>query len=320
MRNGFIGATLGLMTLAAAPAAAMEIRGLAEIRYTRAFSSRAGADQNGAFALGQFDLFVFQPLTDRIDVLSEIVFETDRNHDGSAEIERLEVGYRFSDLLTLHAGRYHNRIGYWNTAFHHGVIYQTTIDRPRFLRFEDSGGIFPIHVIGLEATGRFALGQNVLRYGLMGGNGARIDTTDHTLVPNVTADDNKNKLVTAELAFEPALPKGLRVGGFSSSSQVQGLPNGDPGLAPLFQVDQNIRGSYAVYQLALNDNDRIELLAEGFFIGDRSRFANRFFSGARVLRSRRVRSGRPRRAVPAVRGVQPRRRRPVLQRPARRGL
>ncbi|MFX6330640.1 hypothetical protein ABTF76_20520, partial [Acinetobacter baumannii] len=63
---------------------------------------------------------------------------------------------------------------YWNTAFHHGAQIQTAVLRPKFLEFEDGGGILPAHTVGLWGTGRLRLGDGRIEYDLYAGNGARI--------------------------------------------------------------------------------------------------------------------------------------------------
>ena len=48
----------------------------------------------------------------------------------------------------LEVGRFHTDIGYWNTAFHHGLWLQIPVERPHVLRFEDDGGLVPVHWVG----------------------------------------------------------------------------------------------------------------------------------------------------------------------------
>ena len=77
--------------------------------------------ENGAFAIGEFDLFMTHLIRNRIEVLFELVIESDIEGVSFIDLKRVQVGYVFSDALKLYAGRFHNILGYWNTTFHHWV-------------------------------------------------------------------------------------------------------------------------------------------------------------------------------------------------------
>jgi hypothetical protein len=64
------------------------------------------------------------------------------------DMERVYIEYR-SNGFVVTGGRTHAELGYWNNAFHHGKWLQLTIDRPRVLRFEDDGGMLPVHQTGV---------------------------------------------------------------------------------------------------------------------------------------------------------------------------
>ena len=53
-----------------------------------------------------------------------------------------------SSRFFIEAGRTHTGFGYWNNAYHHGRWLQPTIARPRWVAFEDDGGILPVHWVG----------------------------------------------------------------------------------------------------------------------------------------------------------------------------
>jgi len=81
------------------------------------------------------------------------------------ELERFQLGLSFnSNLLWL--GRFHNPIGYWNTQFHHGSFFETSISRPAIVEFEDDGGILPLHQVGLLMEGAFNHGEQTLGYSM----------------------------------------------------------------------------------------------------------------------------------------------------------
>jgi hypothetical protein len=120
----------------------------------------------------------------------ELVFEHDINSGGelSADLERLQVGYTFSDEATVWLGRFHTPVGYWNTAFHHGSELQTSVLRPRFIDFEDQGGVVPAHTVGVWGTGAYRLGADKLTYDLIAGNSPSIK--EAVLDPNNLGSSN----------------------------------------------------------------------------------------------------------------------------------
>jgi hypothetical protein len=128
----------------------LQLRGYGDVSY--AASDRPGS--TNSFALGQLNLFITSRLTDRVSFLTETVIEADPvNNEFGIEPERLLLLYSVNDYLNLSIGRYHTAIGFYNTAYHHSALMQTTMRRPFLFQFEDNGGILPIHNVGVSATG-----------------------------------------------------------------------------------------------------------------------------------------------------------------------
>ncbi|MFZ5468092.1 MAG: hypothetical protein ACOZIN_01535 [Myxococcota bacterium] len=128
----------------------------------------------------------------------------------TVDLERVEVGYQFFDAFRVRAGRFHTALGYYNDAYHHGDFFLVSTDRPLALQFEDEGGLFPSHAVGLHFDGRVGLGTaGKLRYDaeLANGRGMRPDEVTNVL------DPNRAKAFNLRLRFEPAWPAGLLVGG-----------------------------------------------------------------------------------------------------------
>src|SRR5215510_4117490 len=123
------------------------------------------------FSLGQFTLYPTAALADNLGMLAEIVVEAGSDNTIGIDLERVLVRYSFSDALSLSAGRYHQAIGYYNTAYHHSSWLQTTIERPEIFAFEDDGGPLPIHSVGVSAHGAFAGRALRLEYVAEVGNG-----------------------------------------------------------------------------------------------------------------------------------------------------
>ena len=281
----WIGPLVFILVQAEPAAWGFEFKGFADVTYTRSsidpdlppVNGINPEDRNGGFALGQLDLFISQPLENRIEVLSELVVESDRSGESFADLERLQISYLFSNALQFHAGRFHNILGYWNTAYHHASLFYTTIERPKFLEFEDKGGILPVHLVGVWLSGSLAVPAGDIDYGLMAGNGSRIDNAQdasrYTLDPGNISDTNKNKAVSANLTVKPSYLPGLGLGIFGHFGQVQVI-DVTPPPATTQQVDQSIIGADLFYDNTRNGSGGLELLAEYYRILDKDTLNN----------------------------------------------
>src|SRR5207244_12772364 len=105
-------------------------------------------------AVGQFHLYLVSRLQRNLSFLGECVIETGEGGETGVDLERMYIRYAWSDYLHLAAGRTHTALGYWNEVFHHGTLLQPTVERPEALKFEDDGGILPVHSVGIEVGGR----------------------------------------------------------------------------------------------------------------------------------------------------------------------
>jgi hypothetical protein len=226
------------------------LHGFADVGF--GFSSKRNdpADRFRGFALGSFDLYLTPQLGDRLKTLTEIIFEFEETGEAVAEVERLQIGYTFSDYATVWLGRFHTPYGYWNTAFHHGAQIQTSILRPRFLDFEDmGGGILPAHTNGLWGTGKIGMEGGKLTYDLFVGNGPKIKNVDKggdgALDPNNVKDDNNDFSVGANIGYEfGATIEGLKIGAHWLRADVDGH---DPNDNPLQRSELNVVGGYLIY-------------------------------------------------------------------------
>jgi hypothetical protein len=196
----------------------LRIRGFGDI-------SLHGDSQKGdttSFSLGQLDLFVSSDVSDKYKFLSEIVFEAGANNyygaiSGSentfdVDVERYLLIYSRNDYLNISAGRGHTAIGYYNTAYHHSTWLQTTTGRPFLYDFEDQGGILPIHMVGVSASGLIPSGQLGLHYVAEVGNerGSRNPLTEEP-VQNEIADTN-HKAFNLALFMRPEAVRGFQTG------------------------------------------------------------------------------------------------------------
>ncbi len=145
-----------------------------------------------SFGIGQYDNFITSDITDRISFLSEVVFEYDKHF--ILDVERVIIKYEAANWLDVKIGKIHNPLGYWNNAYHHGTLLQPTISRPLAIKFEDEGGILPIHENGLWLSGK-DIGKLGFGFDLAIGNGVG----DNSYL----TDDNNYKAITAGLHIKP---------------------------------------------------------------------------------------------------------------------
>jgi hypothetical protein len=204
---------------------ALHIRGFGNMN----FSATDDPTTKSGFNLGQFILHIASPLSPKVAVFGEISF-TAAPTAYTLDVERYLIRYDFNDYFKLSFGRYHTPINYWNTAFHHGLWLQTTIDRPEMIRF---GGRFqPVHFVGMLAEGNLPSGPVGLGYnvGLGNGRGGSIARAGDS------GDINNNRAWVVNLFSRPAALNGLQVGGAVYGDEVSPSPAlpGNPQFRELF--------------------------------------------------------------------------------------
>ena len=218
------GSLLAASVLLARPASAqvaLNVFGDIDYQATRDASDPAtGAPRtSNAFSSPRVELFLTST-QGKLAFLAETMFEVGEGNQFGIDMERIEVGYLFSDLFRLRVGRFHTAIGYYNDAYHHGRYFQMTVDRPTMVRFEDEGGLIPAHSVGVHADGRFALGgAGSLRYDAEVTNG-RGSIPDE--VTNLD-DPNNGKMYNLRLRVEPTLLDGLILGGSATFDRISPL-------------------------------------------------------------------------------------------------
>ncbi len=221
------------------------------------------------FGLGNVDFYLVPRIGDRIKGLIELNFEVSESGELSTDLERMQIGYVFSDAWTVWAGRFHSPWGYWNTAYHHGAQIQTSITRPRFLEFEDRGGIIAAHSVGLWGTGAVRAGGGKITYDLYTGNSQRIGLNagapgSGVLDPNLGSSTNHNAMAGFNLGYLfSATSDGLKLGVHGYTAKI------DDDAVPIDSTQVRFFGAYGVY--LAND---WEILAEHY------RFANHDLSGS----------------------------------------
>jgi hypothetical protein len=202
-----------------------------------------GPPVHNTFQFGEFDLFLTSKLSDTVSFLSEAVFGSDANNFWGVDIERAQLTYKPSDYFQISAGRFHSSIGYYNTAFHHGTWFQTATGRPFMYFFEDSGGILPVHSVGITTTGLVpGTGKLNLHWVAEVGNGTSSLFIGQPIVAEPVQNflsDKNHKAFNLAGYIRPDWVPGLQIGG-SYYNDVR-VPTGVP------HVNQNIESAYVVY-------------------------------------------------------------------------
>jgi hypothetical protein len=192
-----------------------------------------------AFQAGEFDLFMTSRLSDHLSFLAEMVFGADTTNEFSIDIERYQLTYRLNDYFSASAGRFHTSIGYYNTAYHHGNWFSTAEGRPIMYLFEDSGGVLPVHTVGVTMTGLVPQTGNLgLHWVAEVGNGRSSSPTAEEPVQNFYSDRN-HKAFNLAAYIKPEQVHGLQIGGSFYHDRLT-----PPGVTP---VSQDISSAYVVY-------------------------------------------------------------------------
>lgn len=193
------------------------------------------------FQAGEIDLFLTSKLSERLSFLAEVVLGPDDTNYFDVDIERYQLTYKANRYFAATAGRFHTSIGYYNTAYHHGVWFSTAEGRPIMYLFEDSGGILPVHMVGVNLTGAVPHTSKLgLHYVAEVGNGLISNTNNIAIesVQNFVSDRNA-KATNIAAYIRPETVPGLQIGGSWYHDRL--YPVGEAG------VTQNIESAYVVY-------------------------------------------------------------------------
>jgi hypothetical protein len=208
--------------------------------------------------VGALDIFLNPQLGEHTRSLFELAFEVDETGHVSPDLERAQLGYQFSDAATVWIGRFHTPFGYYNTAFHHGQEIATSLRRPRFLLFEDQGGVMPNHTVGAWLTGADRLADGKMTYDVFLGNGQAI--ADGSIDPRSGGVAHGGTIYGGNLGYVFGDTfNGLKIGVSAFRSKI----SDDEQMGRITQVDN--AGVYFAY-----DTDRVEYLGEYYRFNNRN--------------------------------------------------
>jgi hypothetical protein len=200
---------------------------------------------HSAFQAGEFDLFMTSKLSENLSFLSEVVLGPDATNEFGVDIERYQLTYKANRYFSVSAGRMHTSIGYYNTAYHHGTWFSTAEGRPIMYLFEDSGGILPVHIVGVNISGDVPHTEILgLHWIAEVGNGLSSNPFATESVQNFYSDRNY-KATNLAWYIRPRFVSGLQIGGSWYHDGLNPAQAQNP--LPLPEVRQNIESAYIVY-------------------------------------------------------------------------
>jgi hypothetical protein len=238
----------------------LQIRGFFDFNYGMGPAANPlqfplGAQAHNTFQAGEFDLFISSKLSEHLSFVGEMVYGWGQTNELGVDIERYQLTYKQNEYFQISAGRYHSAIGYYNTAYHHGTWFGTATGRPFMYYYEDSGGLLPVHQVGITASGLIpGTGHLGLHWVAEGGNG-RSSNNDIQPVQNFLSDRN-HKAFNLAFYSRPDWAPGLQVGGSWYHDRL--VPAGIP------HVTQDIESAYVVYL-----TPRLEFMNEAVLLTNR---------------------------------------------------
>lgn len=186
---------------------------------------------------------------DRFRVLAEYFLSNEHQ-----ELERFQLGLSVNNNL-FWLGRFHNPIGYWNTQYHHGSFFETSISRPAITEYEDNGGILPMHQSGLLLEGAFNQSEHTLGYLLSIGAGP--DLRDELEPWDILSPGSGTHKIstTLNLYLDSLFDHTALVGLFVNYTEIPAR------IANVDKIEQVVSGLYANWESA-----PWRLIASSFFV------------------------------------------------------
>jgi len=217
------------------------------------------------FTLDEPSMLFTADLGSSVQSLMEIAYGP---HDSFVDVERFQIGWH-DDQFSVVAGRIHNPLGYWNSRYHHGHWLMPTIDRPRILEFEDHGGLYPVHQVGVFGGWQTAVDTGVLRVDAGVANGRPNDPT----AVATFGDNNLAKSFVVAAFLQDVGIKGLHAGIGAVYDKIAGA---DATIRPAFP-NEPINELIGNINVAYN-SDALLLIGEAYFLSHTATgISSRFF-------------------------------------------
>ena len=217
-------------------------------------NTRPGEDEGKlGFGLGAQDFLIRGELGNNIVATTEMAVEPGDFGVG-IDLERFNVRWQSSQFF-LEAGRTHTQFGYWNNAYHHGRWLQPTIARPRWVAFEDDGGMLPVHWVGFGGGARLPISSATLNINLTVGNGRGAIVDD---VRN-SHDDQIAKAYHGSAELVGIGRPELRMGIAGVVGKIPGQATNDRPALPYVELTEVIGSAHIAYV-----NVPLLIIAEGY--------------------------------------------------------
>jgi hypothetical protein len=208
-----------------------------------------------SFGFGAQDLLLKGELGNHIVATTEIAMEPD-DSGIVVDVERFGVRWQ-SQRFFVEMGRTHTSFGYWNNAYHHGRWLQPSIDRPRWVAFEDAAGMLPVHWVGIDVGAKLKAGPGSLNLYASVGNGRGL------IVDDVRNARDYQSLKAVHLAAEyvgirwPELRAGLSL----VLDRIPAQPLAIRPSLPDLPIDELIAGAHVAFA-----SYPLVLIAEGYAV------------------------------------------------------
>ncbi len=170
--------------------------------------------------------------------------------DDENELERLQIGYDFSNDTTLWFGRFHQPISAWNHRYHHGAYLQPSISRPAIENWEDESGVIPAHSTGFLLDTWQPMGdQNGLRYVVSAGIAPVLGVSELMPFDVLDPDDSSHKpAASLSISYFPDYVDESNFGLIAGYSEIEALPVPALGIDSNFAITQTLIGAQVVWE------------------------------------------------------------------------
>ena len=170
--------------------------------------------------------------------------------DDEAELERLQIGYEFSNGTTFWVGRFHQPVGTWNYRYHHGAYLQPSISRPSIENWEDEDGVLPAHITGVMIDGWRQLGENSgLRYAASIGLAPVFESGELAPFDILDPDAGSRKAAgSINIAYYPDYVGVSNIGVIGGYAEIEVQPDATLGNITDIRIRQTILGVQANWE------------------------------------------------------------------------
>lgn len=196
-----------------------------------------------------------------------------------SELERMKVGWAFTDTTMLWFGRFHAPARFWMSEFHHGQYLQTSITRPGLEAWEDDSGSTPSHITGLLFEFRQELNtQAAIEYAFSVGLAPRFIGDE--LEPHDLLDHRSGHglSLNGRVAYRPQLFGNSSIGLLSSWNEIKVPALAVPESPDLHRIDQFTAGLFVDWQW-----ERLRLISSFVYYNNDLRYTSGKLSDDFVL-------------------------------------